>query len=173
MVSSVRCCRHRLVRPLTAVRDAACDVAVVGGGPAGATAALQLARRGVKVTLVEREPLPRYKTCGGGLVARGLGLLPPDVRGVIERSCERAELHLLDADLHYRATRDAPIMVMTMRDRLIERTRDGGPIHASRVPSGESASVVKRLARGADCAPTKVMEQRHAAEATNNRLADI
>lgn len=70
------------------------------------------------MTLLERETLPRYKTCGGGLVARAFGLLPPDVRGVIERSCDRAELHLLDADLHYRATRDAPIMVMTMRDRL-------------------------------------------------------
>lgn len=100
------------------MRGGVCDVAVVGAGPAGATAAWQLARRGLKVALVERETLPRYKTCGGGLVARAFAVLPPEVRGVIERSCERAELHLLDADLHYRATRDAPIMVMTMRDRL-------------------------------------------------------
>src|SRR5438034_656982 len=48
------------------------DVAVVGAGPAGATAALTLARRGLSVALLERDALPRYKTCGGGLVGRAL-----------------------------------------------------------------------------------------------------
>ncbi|HEX4628743.1 MAG TPA: FAD-dependent oxidoreductase, partial [Gemmatimonadales bacterium] len=81
------------------------DVAIVGAGPAGATAALHLARRGLKVALVERETLPRYKTCGGAIVARGLALLPPEIQTVFERRYERAELHLLDADLHYGATR--------------------------------------------------------------------
>src|SRR5438093_595335 len=97
------------------------DVAVVGAGPAGATAALTLARRGLSVALLERDPLPRYKTCGGGLVGRALALLPPDVERVLERRCGQAELHLLDANQHYRATRDPPgppIMAMTMRDRL-------------------------------------------------------
>ena len=94
------------------------DVAVVGAGPAGATAARTLAQRGLTVALLEREALPRYKTCGGGLVARAFDLLPHEARRVFERTCERAELHLLDADLHYRATRDTPIMVMAMRDRL-------------------------------------------------------
>jgi electron transfer flavoprotein-quinone oxidoreductase len=38
---------------------AAVDVAVVGAGPAGATAALVLARAGVRVALLDRAPLPR------------------------------------------------------------------------------------------------------------------
>src|SRR3989441_1003290 len=97
------------------------DVAVVGAGPAGATAALTLARRGLSVALLERDALPRYKTCGGGLVGRALALLPPEVERVFERRCAQADLHLLDANQHYRATRDPPsppIMAMTMRDRL-------------------------------------------------------
>src|SRR2546422_557474 len=97
------------------------DVAVVGAGPAGATAALALARRGVSVALLERDALPRYKTCGGGLVGRALALLPPEVERVLERRCGQADLHLLDVNQHYRATRDppsAPIMAMTMRERL-------------------------------------------------------
>src|SRR3989475_7368603 len=72
------------------------DVAVVGAGPAGATAALTLARRGLSVALLERDALPRYKTCGGGLVGRALALLPPEVERVLERRCGQADLHLLD-----------------------------------------------------------------------------
>src|SRR5947207_13698457 len=97
------------------------DVAVVGAGPAGATAALTLARRGLSVALLERDALPRYKTCGGGLVGRALALLLPEVERVLERRCAQADLHLLAANQHYRATRDPPsppIMAMTMRDRL-------------------------------------------------------
>ena len=42
----------------------ACDVLVVGGGPAGATTALCLARAGVSVIVVEKEAFPRRKVCG-------------------------------------------------------------------------------------------------------------
>ena len=38
----------------------ACDVLVIGGGPAGSTAATLLARRGWKVTLLEKERHPRF-----------------------------------------------------------------------------------------------------------------
>jgi len=94
------------------------DVAVVGSGPAGATAARELAARGLRVALLERETLPRYKTCGGGLVSRAVELLPADVQGVIERNCVTAELHLLDRDMHFRAARTPAFISMTMRDRL-------------------------------------------------------
>ncbi len=43
------------------------DVVVVGSGPAGATAALDLARRGVRVALVDKDTFPREKTCGDGV----------------------------------------------------------------------------------------------------------
>ena len=40
------------------------DVAVVGAGPAGAMVALELARKGSAVLLLERQPFPRWKVCG-------------------------------------------------------------------------------------------------------------
>ena len=44
------------------------DVAVVGAGPAGAAAARAAAALGARTVLLEREQLPRYKRCGGGLI---------------------------------------------------------------------------------------------------------
>ena len=45
-----------------------CDVGVVGAGPAGAAAALVLARAGKDVALVERGPFPGSKNMYGGVV---------------------------------------------------------------------------------------------------------
>lgn len=43
------------------------DAIVVGAGPAGSVAALELAKRGVKTLLVDRGQFPRDKVCGGCL----------------------------------------------------------------------------------------------------------
>jgi menaquinone-9 beta-reductase len=51
------------------------DVAVVGGGPAGAAAAITLARAGRRVTLVDKAGFPRDKICGDGLTTGALRLL--------------------------------------------------------------------------------------------------
>jgi menaquinone-9 beta-reductase len=51
-----------------------CDVAIVGGGPAGARAAYALARRGARVTLFDPSH-PREKPCGGGVTGRALALV--------------------------------------------------------------------------------------------------
>jgi geranylgeranyl reductase family protein len=45
---------------------------VIGGGPAGASAAYWLARYGHEVTIVERKSFPREKTCGDGLTPRAV-----------------------------------------------------------------------------------------------------
>ena len=52
------------------------DVIVAGTGPAGATAALALARAGVRVLMMERHALPRQKPCGGGISTRVLTRFP-------------------------------------------------------------------------------------------------
>ncbi|HYC52049.1 MAG TPA: FAD-dependent oxidoreductase [Gemmatimonadaceae bacterium] len=51
------------------------DVLVVGGGPAGASVAFQLARRGVRVTVLERARFPRAKPCAECLSPRASEIL--------------------------------------------------------------------------------------------------
>ncbi|EXG80219.1 geranylgeranyl reductase family protein [Cryptosporangium arvum] len=65
------------------------DVAVIGAGPAGASAARVAAEAGARVLMLERGALPRYKTCGGGLIGLSRAALPagftPPVRDRIDR----------------------------------------------------------------------------------------
>ena len=51
------------------------DVIVVGGGPAGSAMAWSLAKRGVRVAVIEREVFPREKVCGDYLEPGGLRIL--------------------------------------------------------------------------------------------------
>ena len=51
------------------------DTAVVGGGPAGAAAAITLARAGRDVVLLDKATFPRDKICGDGLTTGALRLL--------------------------------------------------------------------------------------------------
>ncbi|GHG78346.1 geranylgeranyl reductase family protein [Streptomyces griseocarneus] len=53
------------------------DVVVVGAGPAGASAARAAAAAGRRVLLLEKAELPRYKTCGGGIIGPSRDALPP------------------------------------------------------------------------------------------------
>jgi geranylgeranyl reductase family protein len=54
------------------------DVAIVGAGPAGATAAIHAARRGHRVLLLDKSSFPRDKVCGDGLI--------PDAIRALERA---------------------------------------------------------------------------------------
>jgi geranylgeranyl reductase family protein len=53
------------------------DVIIIGGGPAGAFCAEQLAREGFSCTLLERSKPYRYKSCGGGISFEGSQITPP------------------------------------------------------------------------------------------------
>ena len=51
------------------------DLIIIGGGPAGTSAAITAARSGAKVLLLERSRFPRHKVCGEFVSAESLELL--------------------------------------------------------------------------------------------------
>ncbi len=61
------------------------DVIVVGAGPAGASAAYWLGEAGEQVLVLEKEELPRYKPCGGGVPQAVFSRFPFSFSGVVER----------------------------------------------------------------------------------------
>ncbi len=106
------------------------DVAVVGAGPAGAVCARELARGGVSVVLIDRLKPARYKTCGGGLVRRALGLLDLELDGVVDKECLHAQVNLIDSELSFDLRDSSPVVTTTMRaafdHRLVQAAEEAG-----------------------------------------------
>ncbi|MGW1198539.1 geranylgeranyl reductase family protein [Streptomyces sp. NPDC002536] len=107
------------------------DVVVVGGGPAGASAAHAAAAAGRRVLLLEKSELPRYKTCGGGIIGPSRDALPPGFRLPL-----RDRIHAVTFSHNGR-------MVRTRRSRrmlfgLINRPEfDAGLVDAARAAGAE------------------------------------
>lgn len=97
---------------------ATCDVAVVGAGPAGATAAYLLARRGFRVRLFDKRDFPRPKLCAGLLTRKSIDLLA--------RLFETGPAQLIRAGIVIHACRDYRIFYQR---REIARGRLDYPFH--------------------------------------------
>jgi geranylgeranyl reductase family protein len=87
------------------------DVAVIGAGPAGAMAALSAARGGRRVVLIERSALPRYKTCGGGLVGASVKALPA---GMTPPSRQAVSAFTFSFNGRFERTRRSPVPLLSM-----------------------------------------------------------
>ena len=126
------------------------DAIVIGAGPAGATAARRLAQGGARTLLLERQALPRYKACGGGVPARTLALLDLEIEPVAEGFVDTIDVSNL-GEPQFRKTSPKPLAWMVMRDRFDQHLsdaavqagavlRDGCPVQ-SIVEAGHSITV--------------------------------
>jgi geranylgeranyl reductase family protein len=112
------------------------DVVVVGGGPAGSTLARGLARRGVRVALLDQAAFPRYKSCAGGIPERTRALLDFPIDEVIEDTVSGLDITYLGR-YGFQRFANAPVAHMVMRDRfdalLLDRARVAGAHVVERV----------------------------------------
>jgi flavin-dependent dehydrogenase len=106
------------------------DVAVIGSGPSKASAALELAKNGISTVIIEKEILPRYKTCGGGFVFRGLKNMPFDIKSVVESKFYEVDIYFKNQNIKHTTKRDQPIISMVMRDAfdnlIVEKAKEHG-----------------------------------------------
>ena len=116
------------------------EVAIVGGGPAGAALAIRLARSGVDVALFERQPEPRWRACGvyssplthAGLAV--LGLTPAELNALI-RPIDAMEVVSLRGPV-VRLTHAAPYACGLDRVRLERCLLDRARAAGARVSEG-------------------------------------
>jgi flavin-dependent dehydrogenase len=142
------------------------DAVVVGAGPAGSVAALELARSGTRVLLVDRASFPRWKVCGcclnrralstleaAGLAARVQALGPrPQRRIRLAAGGREARLDLpgcvalsrerLDAALIAGAIDEGVRFLQGVRARVLDAGGAAGLHHLALVPAGGEAAVV-------------------------------
>jgi flavin-dependent dehydrogenase len=113
------------------------EVLILGGGVAGCSASIALARKGRRVTLIEREPAPRHKVCGEflsgealedlnalGIDVASLGAVPIDrVRLAAARRAAEAPLPFPAASLTRKALDMALIAEAVAAGVRVERGR--------------------------------------------------
>ena len=93
------------------------DAIVVGAGPAGSNTALQLARDGARVLLLDKQTFPRDKPCGGGVTLRAASVPGIDFAPVIEQTVHGVRFSLrLEKGFERRF--EKPLTYMTQRSRL-------------------------------------------------------
>ncbi|MDQ2907855.1 MAG: NAD(P)/FAD-dependent oxidoreductase [Candidatus Eremiobacteraeota bacterium] len=156
------------------------EAVVVGGGPAGSSCALALARAGVAVTLIERQHFPRRKVCGEylsvgaldeldalGLFAlvaaaggrlRGVRIAPPGSAPLElpfptnALACERSVLDAVLLD----AARKAGVVVVQAHAVGVTFEGDRAAGIVTRDGNGERGTVAARFVIGADGAGSLV-----------------
>jgi geranylgeranyl reductase family protein len=105
------------------------QVIIIGAGPSGAYLAYLLASSGINVLVLEKERLPRYKPCGGGITPKVVNLLDFDLSPVIEDTiCKVIFSYRFTRPVEFTAPK--PIAFMVSRERfdalLADKAKEAG-----------------------------------------------
>ncbi|MEV4201312.1 geranylgeranyl reductase family protein [Micromonospora globbae] len=130
------------------------DLAVVGAGPAGLSAAYAAARAGVRTLVVERAAHPRYKTCGGGLIGTSLAAVQDRIEVPAHDRVDRVTF-TRNGRRQFSRRHGGPLITMVRREEFDDRLR---------------AAAVEAGAEVRERAPVRALEQD--ADGVRLRLAD-
>lgn len=139
---------HQTASSGSSARDHSYDAIVLGGGPAGAMAARTLALRNRRILLLERETLPRYKPCGGGLGPKAVRQLPFPVSSIPSVRLEKIDFRLRsEAPVSWDLPEEFPFY-MVMRSDLDHRMVQSAEEAGAEVRTGEAAREIGRSGSG-------------------------
>ena len=132
------------------------EVIIVGAGPAGSMLAYELSRTGTSVLLIEKQTLPRYKCCAGGIMARSAKLLPIDINTLAEDVVRGIDVNY-KGECRYSGYCDKELVYTVMRDKfdyaLTRKAEEAG----TRVLSGQPVTHLHGGATGVEvCIPAGV-----------------
>lgn len=105
------------------------DVAIIGTGPAGGMAACSLANTGLNVVVLEKEELPRHKSCGGAMPSCVKGFFDWDIDPVIEKEITRMKSLYNFRQPHTVTSENAPVILVNRNHfdaDLVHRALDMG-----------------------------------------------
>lgn len=109
------------------------DVIIVGAGPAGATLGYELARKGIEVLVLEKEKLPRYKPCAGGITVKTANLLDFDIAPVAQHVVYGVRVTYKN-NKEFTRRYDKPLIYTVMREEfdhlLVRRAQEAGAVVA-------------------------------------------
>jgi geranylgeranyl reductase family protein len=118
------------------------DVVVVGAGPAGSSTARKCAKLGLKTLLLEKEKLPRYKPCGGGITVKAEKALDFKLPAeIIHREVNKIRFHHKDRYINYES-RDK-IMSMVERSEFDKLMADKAVESGAELTEGVRARKIK------------------------------
>ncbi|HLC27574.1 MAG TPA: FAD-dependent oxidoreductase, partial [bacterium] len=105
------------------------DVVVAGLGPAGATAAYECARRGLRVLALDKALMPRHKPCGGAISSRIDAVLGDGFHEVVEGRIREVMVSFQGRD-SFRVSSPETVAYLVRRERfdlyLCERAQNNG-----------------------------------------------
>jgi flavin-dependent dehydrogenase len=122
------------------------DVAILGGGPAGATAAILLGRRGYSVALIDKAKFPRPATCAGWVSAKvepfleELGI-PPSA--ILTNPFREVTLHSADFAKTARPRFEKPVGFLVDREAFDNVLVDTAVQHGAVLFQGYAATEVR------------------------------
>jgi geranylgeranyl reductase family protein len=124
------------------------DLAVVGGGPAGLSAAHAAARAGVRTLVVERAAHPRYKTCGGGLIGTSLAAVADRIEVPVHDRVDRVTFTRDGRRGFTRRHAAGPLVAMVRREEFDLRLREAATAAGAEVREGVAVRAVEQDDQG-------------------------
>jgi digeranylgeranylglycerophospholipid reductase len=175
------------------MKNISTDVVIVGAGPAGSTAAGELAKKGIDVLVLEKKSeIGCFKRCAEGITLRGLTdagikpqkewalghikgarLYPPSGKNVVEMRGGRSEGYVVERKLFEKWLASNAIKAgarFMVKTPALELRRSGGLCQVKAQYMDESFTIETKLVLGADGVESKV--GRWAGLMALNRVAD-